>query len=149
LENSRILDTSKREENMKTTYLLVLALLVMSACKKEPEEPSLPTPHKISLGVKVNTAATSMDGIKTINIVYSGAQGAFTLNRVYSDSLKPFPQTWDTTFDAYNGGTIKYTVGVTSYNLKMYSYDGHTKTDTTFKVAEPDKVNSLEISVKD
>jgi hypothetical protein len=136
---------------MKTTYLSILMLLALAACKKkDPEPPDFGNPHKITLGVKVNTASTSTDGIKTINIIYSGAHGEFTKERTFiKDSIHEYPLNWDTTFTAFKGGTVKYTVGVTGYNLKMYSLDDYTKKDTTFKVAEPDKTNMLEMSIAD
>jgi hypothetical protein len=135
---------------MKTNSLLLLASLALLSCKKKVEEPNYGTPHHISLGVKVNTASTSDDGIKSLNIAYTGAHGEFTKDRAFlKDSIHVYPKTWDTTFTAYNGGDVKYTVAVNSYNLKLYAYDDYTKADTVFLVAEPDRVNSLDVKVKD
>jgi hypothetical protein len=132
---------------MKTTFLAV-ALLGLVCCKKETPPPNYGTPHKMTLGVKKNIASTSQDGITSANIVYSGAHGEFTYSRAYPDTV-PYPKTWDTSFTAYPNGQIKYTVAVNSYNLKIYMTDDYKKGDTTFLVAEPDKVNTIMFTVKD
>jgi hypothetical protein len=135
----------------KHIAILSLALLGILSCKKEvpPTPPNYGTPHKLTMGVKVNVSSGPNDGIKNISVNYTGAHGEFNFARSFKDTVgHPLPLGWDTSFTAYPGGQIKFTSAVRGYNLKMYWVDDVYKTDTTFVVASPDKANVIEKSIK-